>query len=38
MSRHDLQKGVPKIMTLWVIRSCRAGNKPDDLRAAYGVF
>ena len=38
MSRQDLQKGVPKMMTLWVIRSCRAGINPGDLRAAYGLF
>jgi hypothetical protein len=38
MSRQDLKKGVPKMMTLWVIRACRAGIKPGELRAAYGLF
>jgi len=38
MSRKDLQKGVPKMMILWVIRSRRAGIKPGDLLAAYGLF
>jgi hypothetical protein len=38
VSGQDLQKGVPKMMTLWVIISCRAGIEPGDLRAAYGLF
>jgi len=38
MSRKDLQKGVPKMMILWVIRSRRASIKSGDLLAAYGLL